>query len=224
MKNVVLLFFILSIIVSCDLKTAETHALVAEKLADKGEFSEANKLLDKVLIKNPLFVGAYINKGANFSALNDFKNAIKNYNKALEIDSTNTMVLFNLGNNYKKLERYNEALNYYNKALNTKGNDLIYIDYNPKNALIDLSNGMDVEGSEIIYHRGITYLFLDSIKSSIRDFNRCISNNYEVPKCYYYLGINYIKIYKDSLGCEYLKKSALWNNKDAIEALDEYCK
>lgn len=222
--NKYLYFLLLFIIASCDLRNVESYVIEAEKLSENGNYLDANKLLDKALDKDPYSISAYINKGANLAALKKFEDAIKIYNKALSIDSENTMILYNLANNYKQIEKYNIALLYYNKALNTKGGENIYIDYDNENSYIELGNNYDIEGSEIFFQRGITYLCLDSIKSSISDFKRCVSNNYNVPKCYYYLGINYYKISQDSLGCDYLKKSAIWKDKDAIEALSEYCK
>ena len=219
-----LYILLLLLIASCDLRNAESYAIEAEKLSDNGNYLEANELLDKALKKDPYFIGAYINKGANLAALKKFEDAIKIYNQALSIDSENTMILYNLANNYKQIEKYNKAILFYNKALNTKGGENIYFDYNNENSYIDLGNNYDIEGSAIFFQRGITYLCLDSIKSSISDFKRCVNNNYNLPKCYYYLGINYYKIHQDSLGCEYLKKSAFWKDEDAIEALNEYCK
>lgn len=163
--------------------------------------------------------------GVNFAALKDYKSAIKYYNQALSIDPNNTMVLFNLGNNYKQQEEYIEALNYYNKALKQKGNGKVFINLpntNPRS--LSSPYNFDIEASAILFQRGITYLCLDSIKSSIEDFDKCIYLHYNLPESHYYLGINFLTIGQDELACVNLRKSYLLGDKEAKEVFEEYCK
>ena len=196
----------------------------AEKLADNGQFIEANELLEIALEKDPKFIGAYINKGANYSAMGNYKKAIQTYYQGLLIDPGNTMLLFNIGNNYRLLENYETAIEFYNKAFETKGGDKFYVNYDKSFDFADIGQYYDIEGKEIYFQRGLAYLDLDSIHQSYSDFNNCIKRNYEVPASLYYIGFIYLKNYQDSLGCENLKKSASLGYKDALIALKDYCK
>ena len=201
---------------------AEDYFNEAEKLADKGEYKEAILLLDKAIEKDSKFLGAYINRGADKTALNDYQGAIKDYEKVLEIDSNNTLALFNIGNNYKRLENYSTAVDYYTKAFETKGGQPIYIDYSP-NEFVDFS-AFDVPGHEIAYERGLAYYELDSLQLSINDMLICIQKNYMVKESHYMIGANYFKVGIMERACKEFGKAAQMGDKDAQNILKEHCK
>ena len=133
------------------------------------------------------------------------------------------MVLFNLANNYSMLNDNLKAIEYYNKTFETKGGDVFYIDYNDKFNLFDIGQNFDVSGKEIYFQRGISYLEIDSIKQSLSDLKNSIKRQYKVAESHYYIGVNYLKIRQDSLGCLNLQISNSMGNNDALELLNEYC-
>jgi tetratricopeptide (TPR) repeat protein len=212
-----MLFFI----VSCDFNTAEYYFNEADKLSEQGKHEEAILLLDKAIEKDPKYIGAYINRGYDKLALRDFKSAIEDYNKVLEIDSANTMALFNIGNNYKRLDDYKTDVDYYNKAFGTKGGQMIYIDW-AQNDFFDLNN-FDVPGYAINYERGIAYYRIDSLQRAFEDFNAAIRQHYMTAECYYWIGYIYVSIGQTNLAREYFMKSTMLGDKDAEQALKEYC-
>ena len=61
---------------SCDFKTAKDYFTEAEQLEEQGKYKEAISILDKAILKDNKLLGAYINRGANKSAIGDFKGAI----------------------------------------------------------------------------------------------------------------------------------------------------
>lgn len=205
----------------CDSKSANFYFSKAEKLSEQGKYEEAIVLLNKAIEKDKNYLGAYINLGADKSALEDFIGAIESYNKVLEIDSKNTLALFNIGNNHKRLNDFETAVSYYNKALDTKGGQTFYIDMIP-NDFVDFST-FDVPGHEIHFERGIAYYNIDSLQLAFNDFNASINKNYMTAECYFWLGFIYISSGQKQLGCECLKKSSQLGDKDADVELRRFC-
>ncbi len=209
------------LITSCDFKSAEDYLTEAEKLENQGQYEQAISLLNKAIEKDPEYLGAYINRGADKSALGDYKGAISDYKKVVELDSDNTLAFFNIGNNLKRLEDYPLAIEYFNKAFKTKGGEMLYIDYT-QNDFVDMST-FDVLGHEIAYERGLVYYDLDSIQLSANDMNTCIQKNYMIKESHYMIGACYFKAGQMEQACKEFKISADLGDNYAQEMLNEYC-
>lgn len=223
-NQLIRLFFIISvftILSGCHFKSAKDYFNDAEKLEEKQKYKEAIQLLDKAILKDSKFLGAYINRGADKSALGDYKGAIADYEKVISLDPKNTLAYFNIGNNYKRLEKYSTAVGFYNKAFDTKGGETIYLDLKP-NEFMDLSK-FDVPGHEIYFERGIALYYIDSLKKSYRDFRNCINKNYMAADCQYWIGLIYITTGQKQLACESLNKARLLGHEDAKEEIKKYC-
>jgi tetratricopeptide (TPR) repeat protein len=205
----------------CDFKPAKDYFDDAEKLEEQKKYKEAIQLLDKAISKDKQFLGAYINRGADKSALGDFKGAITDYEKVLAIDSKNTLALFNIGNNYSQLNNYKAAVDYFDKAFNAKGGDDSYIDLTP-NSFVD-SYKFDVPGREIRFQRGVALYFLDSLKKSYSDFRRCISEDYMTAESYYWVAFIYLSTGQNKIACDNFYKSKQLGDKDAEEEIKKYC-
>ncbi len=215
------LFFFLT---SCDLKSSKKYFTDAEKLEEQQKYKEAIQLLDKALAKNEKFLDGYINRGADKSAIGDFKGAISDYEKVLSIDIKNTLALFNIGNNYKRLEDYKTAVVYYNKAFVTKGGEGIDIDYTPDNYFhIDFGK-FDVSAREIYYERGIAFYQLDSLQKSYTDFKHCLNKNYMKADCYNWIGYIYLSTGQKKIACENFHRAKELGDTTAITAINKYCK
>ena len=221
MKQGTIILTILLLLTSCDFKTAKDYLNEADKLSEQKRYREAIELLDKAIKKDPKYLGAYINRGADKSALGDFEAAIEDYKAVLQIDPKNTLALFNIGNNYKRLDNFNKAVEYYNQAFDTKGGQLLYIDYTP-NDFIDLTD-FDVLGHEIHYERGIAYYNIDSLQRAFDDFNAAIRQNYMIAESNCWLGSIYVSTGQTDLACEKFRKSKQLGDKDADAELKKYC-
>lgn len=217
-----LLIFISVTFIGCDIKSAKDYFAEAEKLEKQQKYKEAILLLDKAILKDKKFLGAYINRGADKSALGDFTGAISDYKIVISIDPKNTLAYFNIGNNLKRLGDYKSAVEFYNKAFATKGGDGIYIDWKP-NSLVDLSS-FDVLGHEISYERGLALYEIDSLQKSLSDFQNCINKSYMKSDSYIMVGNIYlIKGYKKE-ACEYFLKAKELGNDDGQTSIEKYCK
>jgi len=216
------IFFICFFIIGCDFKTAYDYFIEAEKLEDREQYKEAILLLDKAIQKDEKLLGAYINRGADKSALGNYEEAIIDYKKALSIDIDNTMALVNIGNNYKRLKDYYQAIDYYNQAFETKGGQILYLDLEQNNILPN--SNYDVPGYEIHYERAVAYYYIDSIMRSYYDFSAALKNNYLPANCYYWFGLIYLSTGQKDFACESFTKSKQLGNQDAIEKIQLHCK
>lgn len=218
-----ILFIIVSLTFSsCDLKSAKDYFAEAEKLEEKQQYKEAISLLDKAILKDRNFLGAYINRGADKSELGDFNGAISDYKLVTILDPKNTLAYFNIGNNLKRLGDSKSAVYFYNKAFATKGGgDGLYIDFHP-NAFVDLSS-FDVPGHEIYYERGIALYQIDSLQKSLSDFQNCISKNYMTAESNYWIGNIFIAKGNKEKACEYFRKAKSLGDKDAENSVQKYC-
>ncbi|HEY9002204.1 MAG TPA: tetratricopeptide repeat protein [Mucilaginibacter sp.] len=191
-------------------------------LEDKQKYKEAITVLNETIDSYPKLIDAYLSRGADKSALNNYNGAISDYIQALKLNPKNTLALFNIGNNYKRLNNNLKAISYYNQAFATKGSDQIYSDMKP-NSFVESSN-FDVEGKAIFYERGLAYYKIDSLRKAFSDFRNCIISNYQVKESYYFLGIIH-KAYKSKKkACECFLKSAQLGDKDSNIELKNYCK
>lgn len=81
----------------------------ALKLEKEGKVSQAAKIYTDILGMNPKFQKAYLNLGALYSRVGDSENAIKTYQKALELGKT-TELYYNLGVELYRLQSLDAAV------------------------------------------------------------------------------------------------------------------
>ncbi len=86
-----------------------------------------------------------------YTKTKDFKSAIKDFEKIMEIDSTNFISCFNLGKLYERTEEFYKSLDYYSKAIQLKK------DY-----------------STLYLNRGFIYLKLEKYDLAIIDFKQSL--------------------------------------------------
>lgn len=224
MKKILFISFIITLLSSCDLKTPEEYKSEAQILFKKKDYKGAINLLNKAIIKDDKCIDAYIDRGANKSALNDYLGAIQDFKKILLISPDNTLALFNIGKMYCNLKEYKLSIEYYNKAFDSKGGDIGYLDL-ADNKFVDLGYKYDVKGKEIFYERGIAYYNFNDLKNSFNDFKTCIKQNYNVKESYYWLGYIYLSAKRNDKACECFQKAK--ENGDMEVELNEmkkYCK
>jgi len=202
--------------------TAEELLLEAEKLENQGKYKQAIPILDKAIEKDPELLGAYINRGADYSALGKYEKAIENYKIVLEKDRINQLAQLKIGNNYKRLNLYREAVNYYTDILtDINGNPM------PELVVTDANGNIgefQVRFYEVAYERGLALYELQSWDSAFVDFQFCINSNYMVPESRYMCGAVYEIYGMDEKACNEYTMAAKMGDQDAEEARKEICK
>ncbi|MFO7892048.1 MAG: S-layer homology domain-containing protein [bacterium] len=93
--------------------------------AEKQNYKEALKLVDKGIGKNKNFIDGYVAKGRIFVKQREgdkwLDKAVKQYEKALKIDENNEKVLFYMGEAYKKAYDFDTAADYFSDVISIKG-------------------------------------------------------------------------------------------------------
>lgn len=178
-------------LIGCDnVPPAEELFLEAEKLEVQGKFKEAIPILNEAIKIDPTFLGAYINRGADYSALGNYREAVRNYKIVLKKDPLNQLALLNIGNNYKRLNEYRKAVNYYDDILMDKnGNRMIELTITDADG--NNVNEFNVPFYEVCYERGLALYELKSWNSALADFKFCIESGYMVPESRYMCGAVY---------------------------------
>jgi tetratricopeptide (TPR) repeat protein len=218
-----IIFILAFILTSCVFKSAKDYFDEAAKLEEQEKYSEAIILLDKAIEKQPEFIGAIINRGADKSALKKYDEAIKDYQLVLNIDKKNTLAVFNIANNKKRLKDYKSAITYYDQALDTKGGQYLTIDWVDNPNFPDDKAAFDVNTFDIVYQRGLAYYELDSLNKAASDFNNCIKNNSNIVDATFFLSQTYFKASRMTDGCEYLSKAIQLGYKDYLPEQLKLC-
>ena len=110
---------------------------IALALHQKGNLSEAKKLYEEILVKNPEYFDAIHLSGVIFYQLRIFEASEAFYARAVRINSNFAPLHSNHGNTLKELKRFDEALASYDKAISIKSNFVEAL-YNRGNTLKEL--------------------------------------------------------------------------------------
>lgn len=205
---------------SCDFKTADDYYNLAKALEDENKFEEAIEMHDLALKKNPKMRPSLINRGADKSALGDYKGAIKDYNAILKFDSDNLLAMMNIGNNYENLNEFDKAIQYYTDVL--ESDQLISSGPFKLTFNTDLfpDEGYRIEEYEALFERGTAYLIYNDFENAIIDLDKLVRTGYMVKDANYYLGEAYLGINDTIKACEYFKlsyKNGAFEAKDQIK-------
>lgn len=213
----------LIVIIACDVKTSQSYFDEACKLEDEGKYEKAILLLDKAIEKNPKFIGAYINRGADKSMLSRYEEAIKDYESVMEMDADNVLAIVNKANNLKRLAKYEEAISFYDKAVELKGSENLQIDW-VDNPFIDFKKSeYDVPWLAIQYERAFAYYEIDSLNKALVGFNICVNNNYMKKEALNEIGNLFYISGRLQEACKYFQQSASFGDEDGTYNFNEFC-
>ena len=142
----------------------------------------------------------YLDQGNARANLQDFKGAIDNYTKSLNINTNNPSAYYMRGFAKNWLEDYRGAIEDFTKS-------------------IDI-----VPASATYYLRACAKINLKDYYSAIDDFNKAIDIDPKDPKTYYNRGIAKNLIGQKDSGCLDLSKAGELGLSQAYESIQRYCK
>ena len=148
----------------------------------------------------------YVNRGMAYfygfseNHQTDYNAAIKDFSKALELDSNNVKAVFNRGNSLYMLNDFSNALSDFNKTIEL---DSIY----PK----------------AYNNRGLVYSRLMMDDKSLEDYNKAIELNPEFSDAFFNRGITYYNTGKLDKACEDWRTAKSLKYPDADNFLSKYC-
>ena len=132
----------------------------------------------------------------------EYKEAINDYDKAIELN-----------------KKFSEA--YYNRALAKN-----YLkDY--KGAIADYSESLELDSTNIqalnaLNNRGLAKKALEDYDGAVEDYTKAINLNESFASAYFNRGS--VKVLMDENGCEDFRKALDLGNFKAMEYIDKYCK
>lgn len=190
-----------------------------------GNYVEALDIFNKIL-QSTLWERALFNKGRVYLKLENYNEALANFNRALMVNPNNDEVYFYLGVYYDKIKDYVSSKAYYEKAIMINSNEPEYhlnlgLSCNRVNefekALVEFEicisfNDISTK-SDAIFNKGLVFINLKKYEEAIKQFNEVLNFNENdletmnmIANCYYY-------------NREY-KKSLFWLNK--VLEIDKY--
>lgn len=138
-----------------------------QKIASNDQESE------KSVSKNPEALEWY-SKGIEASKKENYKKAVKYYEKAVELDSNFAFAWDNIGICNRKLGNYDEALYAYNKSLE-----------------------IDPTGAVPLQNIAVVYTYMEQYDNAIKSYERLINIDENNPETYYGIGRIYYEFLHD---------------------------
>ena len=170
-------------------------------LMDRKEFKKAISELEKIMASNPnknyYDLHGFINVN-----LNNHKDAIADYSKAIKTETKEFMLYNARGLSYSVLLQHDKAIKDFSKSieLNPKRARTYFergINYKMinqyKNAIIDLSKAIELNSnkSDFYYVRGLCYTELKQLEKAISDYSRAIELNPKHAMAFHYRSLAY---------------------------------
>ena len=154
------------------------------------------------VIKNyPESPQAYNNRGVSFERKNLLAESLKDYKKAIELDSSFIVAYLNSAAIYSKTGKSDSVIITYTRALKI----------NPNNSIV-------------LNNRACAYKKMNMMEESFNDFNRAIIISPKYAEAYYNRGVSkfYTMDTKGACGDWFMAKQLGY--KKATDVLDKYCK
>ena len=180
------------------------------KLSSPGLRKEHDENLAKENAKKngPITAAKAYSEGVEAAIKEDFKNAIKYFTRAIELDSTYKSAYFNRGLCYFNQQKYLEAITDYTKTINLVPND-----------------------SKTYFNRGLCYDQLKKFCEAVGDFNQSIKINPNFVFAYYNRGDAFAKMgnypeaiadYTKAIDLDPTLMEAYYNRGDVLTKLKKY--
>jgi tetratricopeptide (TPR) repeat protein len=175
----------------------------------------------------------YLKSGLSKGSLEDYRGAITDFTKAIEIDSKNDDAYYNRGFSKSKLGDYRGAIADYTKAIEIDSkNDVAYYnrgiakgsleDY--RGAIADFTKSIEILPRNQSYTlRGSAKSELEDYRGAITDFTKAIEIDSKNVTAYYYRGIAKIKLGQLDSGCLDLSKAGELGHDTAYRAIRDLC-
>ena len=180
--------FLLSIVLSfflvcCNFLPPEAYYEESFQYAEKDDFRNAIKSLDKAINQKPNFRPALFNRAHYKTLLNDSIGATEDYKLVLGFDPDNTAAYFYIALNFQTFGEHQIAVNYLNESLKTIGARKAHID-NDGNGIVINTNwhprlydndaSYNIDDLAILYYKSLSNIQLQNYDSVIDDLARVV--------------------------------------------------
>jgi tetratricopeptide (TPR) repeat protein len=193
----------------------ETFAFSHKVFNEIENYSELENLIhsDDSNIFNEI-EGVYKNfkKGNELVRQGQLKEAIKSYQKAIDINPKKDVTYYNMGYAFAELKLYEKAIKNYQKAIKVNAeNDKAY--YNMGNAFVKLKKyeeaiksyqkavELNPEKDDAYFNMGSAFIKLEKYKKAIENYQKAVDINSEKDKAYFNMGNAFadLKLYEEAI-------------------------
>lgn len=228
----IFLLFLLLISYSCKEKSQQEQFDEFEILYAKGQYSNAQKVIDRLLKVDTTSALLYNASGLTNLKLKQYNTAIKDFTQALAIQNENILALTKRGEAKALNKDYNDAIADFKKAIVLKGFKPIpdsLFDYHSRQ--VELYS--DPLLFDIVYLRGKAYYDIFELYLAYDDFNLCIEASLnasidskfdKIPECYYWRGHTFNRMNETKRACLDLQIAAESGINQAVQDLEDICK
>jgi protein O-mannosyl-transferase len=173
---------------------------------------------------------AYYNRGTAYADLGNYRQAIEDYDKVVEINPKYKEAYNNRGNASAILGNYRQAIGDYDKAIeinpkdekayNNRGNAYLLLG-NDRQAIGDYNMAIEINPkyTEVYFNRGHAYSNLGNYRQAIEDFDKGIEINPNDEKAFYNRGNAYWHLGNYGQAIEDMKIAARSGHKNAQDFL-----
>ncbi len=177
---------------------------------------------------------AYYNRGLTFMNENKFKEAMEDYNKALELKPDYNVALVNRGNIFRVNTQYDEALRDYNHAIQVTPNlsiayfnrGILYMNQQKnEEALADFSKAIEYKPGyfKAYSNRGVIYNNMKRYADAVEDYSKAIEIKPDYMEAYYNRGMAQYNAGHKEAACADMRQSADLGFKTAADAIPQVC-
>lgn len=140
----------------------------ALKLYNKNDFNGTIRLCNEAIALNPSYNFSYNNRGLALIGLGQYEQAIKDFDKSIELHHACFNGYNHRGNIYRRLNQYEKALSDHNNAIKIKP-----------------------ESADSYFNRGVDYYCLSKYEEAIADFDKTLELDSSYESAEYYLELCY---------------------------------
>ena len=169
---------------------------------------------------------AYNNRGNGYANLSNEKQAVSDYDKAIEINPNFSAAYVNRGGSYFKLGNYKQAIEDLGKAIEINPRDAdAYSNrgaayarlVNRRQAIDDYDRAIEInpEFADAYTNRGVSYAALGNYKQAIVDHDRAIEIKPKFAAAYFNRAASYNSLGNQKQTYEDLKAAAKFGSQDA---------
>jgi tetratricopeptide (TPR) repeat protein len=188
----------------------------------------------KISIESKQSIDEYFNEGNDKYALHDYKAAIENYKKAIEINPHDSVPYYNRGNAKYQLQDYIGAAkdfstairidpryaSAYNNRANVKYQLMDYL-----GVIADSSIALEInpKHTEALHIKGLSKSILQDYSGAVADLTALLEIDPKHAWAYYHRGIAKIHLGQNDSGCSDFRKAHDLGLADAFEMIKKYC-